>query len=1067
MKMRSKPRTIFTLFVSFSIFMFALTNSGIISADDSLPGSNPTSLEVYTETPTPENPSGESNATDTGETPLPESTADSGLESTQPGNPEITESQTPSSISTETPAAISETPGVIQTETPMETPTETPTAALTETLTPTASATPDESMQWSLQIDAISKSVYSQASALTSDFLSQGLDSELSAQGGGLYSMTINGEDGVQEIRDVLYGELGDAVRFIGGSAEITIEMPLESTQEISIALESNPSTGYEWQIVQAESEGAGMSGDSAYLGRGGIGAPDMVTLTLKPAQIGSATIRLVYKRPFEPEPQITRHLTIRFSQSVNQIDLSDPNPPAAVGAEEALTAMGATEETLSAQAELPAAFDWRVGDATHPAINIPIRNQGSCGSCWAFGTVGVMEGAMVKAGMPVTDLSEQFLVSCNKDGWDCDGGWIAHKYHTNTLGKSQSVIGAVLESDMPYTATDGGCYNVSNHPYKLSSYASTSGASVSAIKNAIYTYGPVLATVCSGPAFHAYYSWYTSDLGVFSTNESSQCGSDGVNHVIVLVGWNDAGGYWILRNSWDTWWGEDGYMRIAYGTSKVAKYISWATYTTPLAPAPLMLYPAKEALTMDNTPEFTWQSSVNAVSYEIQIATSSTFSATSLIKDQAGITGLTYTSSALPDGRYYWRVRGLNAYNAYGKWSAYRAFTVDTTAPLPPNLYKPLTAATAIGTPTFTWVKSSTAVYYQFEYGTSTDYNSYLYRSGDTTSLSHKPPIMAPKVTYYWFARARDKAGNWSAWSAPFTITIEPTVPLRPTLNTPLNGEFKNDNTPELTWKAVDYGANYHVQVSKSSSFSILVPKDVDQEGVSALSYTVSTLTDGKYYWRVRARNVNGAYGSWSSIRYFTVDTIAPPAPVQVLPEDVSTKIGTPTFSWKASPTASKYLFAYNTSGSTSSFSYTSALLTTLSHRPPTMAAKTQYYWFVRAVDKAGNQSGWSGPFLVYIEPTVPTRVSLSLPYSGAKSTSATVTLAWKAVTYGDIYQIQIDNSSGFGSVDYTYDSAAGATSRDVGPLPAGRWYWRVSARNLNSVNGPWSSYRYFTVAP
>jgi Predicted secreted protein len=303
MKLRSKPHLFLTLLVSFSIFTFALTNSGIISADDSLPGAAPASLEAYTETPTPENTSGEGNATDSGESLLTESPADSGLEPTQTSSPEPVFSQTP----------------IDDADIVTETPTEIPT--------PTASATPDESMQWSLQIDAISKSVYSQASALACELQSQGLESELSAQGSGLYSMTINGEDGVEEIRDVLYGELGDAVSFIGGSAEITIEMPLESTREINIALESNPSTGYEWQIVQAESEGVGMGADSAYLGRGGIGAPDMVTLSLKPAQIGSAAIRLVYKRPFEPEPQITRHLTIRFSQPVDKIDLSDPNP--------------------------------------------------------------------------------------------------------------------------------------------------------------------------------------------------------------------------------------------------------------------------------------------------------------------------------------------------------------------------------------------------------------------------------------------------------------------------------------------------------------------------------------------------------------------------------------------------------------------------------------------------------------------------------------------------------------------------------------------------------------------
>ena len=138
---------------------------------------------------------------------------------------------------------------------PMETPTLTPTATL------------DQGMQWSLEIDSINRSVYSQASQLSSGLKAQGLESELNAQGGGLYSMSVSGQEGVEEIRSVLYGTLGDAVRFIGGSAEIQIEMPLESKHAITIDLESNPSTGYEWEVVQAESEGIGMTSESDYAG--------------------------------------------------------------------------------------------------------------------------------------------------------------------------------------------------------------------------------------------------------------------------------------------------------------------------------------------------------------------------------------------------------------------------------------------------------------------------------------------------------------------------------------------------------------------------------------------------------------------------------------------------------------------------------------------------------------------------------------------------------------------------------------------------------------------------------
>lgn len=102
-------------------------------------------------------------------------------------------------------------------------------------------------------------------------------------------------------------------------------------------------------------------------------------------------------------------------------------------------------------------------------------------------------------------------------------------------------------------------------------------------IKQAIYTYGPVAAAVCVGPAFQAYGG------GIFQTNESSYC-SGGVNHAIVLVGWDDTGGYWVLRNSWGTSWGESGYMRIKYGISNVGYAATYVVYNaagpTP-TPAP------------------------------------------------------------------------------------------------------------------------------------------------------------------------------------------------------------------------------------------------------------------------------------------------------------------------------------------------------------------------------------------------------------------------------------------------------------------------------------------------
>ena len=76
-------------------------------------------------------------------------------------------------------------------------------------------------------------------------------------------------------------------------------------------------------------------------------------------------------------------------------------------------------------QRDLPTSFDWRDYNGC-----TPIRNQGSCGSCWAFSTVGALEcNIKIKDGIS-KDLSEQWLVSCNSDGYDCGGGWFVHDYH-------------------------------------------------------------------------------------------------------------------------------------------------------------------------------------------------------------------------------------------------------------------------------------------------------------------------------------------------------------------------------------------------------------------------------------------------------------------------------------------------------------------------------------------------------------------------------------------------------------------------------------------------------------
>ncbi|MGQ9603472.1 MAG: C1 family peptidase [bacterium] len=217
----------------------------------------------------------------------------------------------------------------------------------------------------------------------------------------------------------------------------------------------------------------------------------------------------------------------------------------------------------------LPSYFNWcDQGGCT------PIKNQGSCGSCWAFATVGPLESNIkIKDGITV-DLSEQWLVSCNQEGWGCNGGWWAHDYHqwkTDPCGGT----GAVLEANFPYTATDAPCNCPYPHDYLIDdwNYVTTDYEvpPVQLMKQAIMDYGPISVAVCVNSAFQAYTG------GVFS---GPSCSS--INHGVVLVGWDDSqgtNGVWFLRNSWGAGWGESGYMRIEYGVSYVGYAASYVIY--------------------------------------------------------------------------------------------------------------------------------------------------------------------------------------------------------------------------------------------------------------------------------------------------------------------------------------------------------------------------------------------------------------------------------------------------------------------------------------------------------
>lgn len=329
----------------------------------------------------------------------------------------------------------------------------------------------------------------------------------------------------------------------------------LDNSHVLVVNLESNPSTGYAWYVESRDEKVLEQVGDFALKAADKIGAPGMQILRFQGIASGQTTLNLVYRRPWEdvkPEKTFSLEVTVKAP-------LALPYKPEPVDTNIAPQ----EQETGGSVTALPSSYNWC------PTYCTAVRDQGNCGSCWAFSTVGTMESVLMIRNAVTADFSEQYLVSCNADGWGCNGGWFAHDYHQWKYIVGEPGPGSVYESVFPYRASDVPCNPPHSHAYVINGwkYLSKNGVpTTNAIKNAIYNYGPVSAAVYVGSDFQGYTG------GVFSTTQNGS-----INHAIVLTGWDDAGGYWILRNSWGSNWGVGGYMYIKYGTSQVgyaANYI-------------------------------------------------------------------------------------------------------------------------------------------------------------------------------------------------------------------------------------------------------------------------------------------------------------------------------------------------------------------------------------------------------------------------------------------------------------------------------------------------------------
>merc|ERR1712038_2222181 len=232
-----------------------------------------------------------------------------------------------------------------------------------------------------------------------------------------------------------------------------------------------------------------------------------------------------------------------------------------------------ATFVELDNTTTLPTTVDWRTKGAV-----TKVKNQGQCGSCWAFSTTGSLEGQHAIKKKALLSFSEQQLVDCDTIDFGCDGGLMTNAFTYIIRNK-----GIDTEASYPYQAVDGAkcLYKPQDIGATMTAYKTIPTGDENALQAAVANVGPISVGIdASQESFQLY------QKGVYYEPD---CSSQFLDHGVLAVGYGTTDAdddnyptvvdYWLVKNSWGTTWGMEGYIQMSRNRKNNCGIATMASY--------------------------------------------------------------------------------------------------------------------------------------------------------------------------------------------------------------------------------------------------------------------------------------------------------------------------------------------------------------------------------------------------------------------------------------------------------------------------------------------------------